>query len=82
MTKKTQASAPSPIDRLLPMTKVMDLTSFSKATVYRKIADGSFPAPRKIGKSRVAWLEADIAGWIRSQPTAVSCEQSGTAQAA
>ena len=82
MTKKVQLTTLPSIDRLLPMTKVMDLTSFSKATVYRKIADGSFPAPRKIGKSRVAWLEADIAGWIRSQPTSASCEQSGAAQAA
>ena len=44
MTKKLQATEPAVVDRLLPMTKVMDLTSLSKATVYRKVADGSFPA--------------------------------------
>ena len=57
MPKTTRT--PTPVDRLLPMAEVMARTSFSKATVYRKISDGSFPAPRKIGKSRVAWLEAE-----------------------
>ncbi len=82
MSNKPQPSGPSPIDRLRPMTKVMDLTSFSKATVYRKVADGSFPAPRKIGKSRVAWLEADVVCWIKSQPTISTSEHSGAQQAA
>ena len=57
------ALATSP-DRLLPITRVIDLTSFSKATIYRKIADGTFPRPLKIGKSRVAWRESEIAAWI------------------
>jgi prophage regulatory protein len=82
MTKKTQAPVAAPADRLLPMPKVMDLTSLSKATVYRKVADGSFPAPFKIGKSRVAWLEADITGWIKSRTRAVHPEQPVTQQAA
>ena len=81
MTKISQAELPT-VDRLLPMPKVMDLTSLSKATVYRKVADGSFPAPFKIGKSRVAWLEADIAGWIKSRTRAVHPEQPVAQQAA
>jgi prophage regulatory protein len=43
---------------------VIDLTSFSKATIYRKVADGTFPRPLKIRKSRVAWRESDIVAWI------------------
>lgn len=57
------ASTTSP-DRLIPITGVIDLTSFSKATIYRKVADGTFPRPLKIGKSRVAWRESDIVAWI------------------
>ena len=82
MTKKPQPQHPPPVDRLLPMTKVMDLTSLSKATVYRKVADGSFPAPFKIGKSRVAWLEADIAGWIKTRTRAINLEHSAAQHAA
>ena len=80
MTKISQAELPT-VDRLLPMPKVMDLTSLSKATVYRKVADGSFPAPFKIGKSRVAWLEADIAGWIKTRTRAHNLEHAAAQHA-
>ena len=64
----TDSSKPPSLDRLLPMLPVMDLTSLSKASIYRKIADGSFPAPLKIGKSRVAWRQSDIAKWMALRP--------------
>ena len=67
MTRKSQSVSPASIDPLLPMPAVMDLTSFSKATVYRKVADGSFPKPLKIGQSRVAWRKSDIAEWMAMQ---------------
>ena len=57
-------------DRLLPFKRVLEVTSLSRATLYRKVADGSFPAPLKIGKSRVAWREKDIVDWLARQPRA------------
>ena len=57
-------------DRLLPFKRVLEVTSLSRATLYRKIGDGSFPAPLKIGKSRVAWREKDIVDWLARQPRA------------
>ncbi|AVH92113.1 AlpA family phage regulatory protein [Stenotrophomonas maltophilia] len=38
---------------------VMARTSLSRATIYRRMALGSFPSPRKIG-ARSVWLKADI----------------------
>lgn len=73
MSKKPHAE-PAHLDRLLPMVAVMDATSLSKATVYRKIGDGSFPAPLKIGKSRVAWRQSDVAKWIDARVTTVACD--------
>jgi prophage regulatory protein len=69
MSKRHSKTAQSTLalERLLPMPAVMDLTSLSKATVYRKIGDGSFPPPLKIGKSRVAWRQSDVAKWIDAQ---------------
>lgn len=62
--------APS-VDPLLPMSAVRSFTSLSKATIYRKMGDGSFPRAVKIGKSRVAWRQSDIANWIaEAQPIA------------
>ncbi|HGM5499407.1 helix-turn-helix transcriptional regulator [Stenotrophomonas maltophilia] len=37
----------------------MARTSLSRATIYRRMALGSFPSPRKIG-ARSVWLKADI----------------------
>lgn len=67
MTKKSQLPDPAALDRLLPIRKVIDLTSFSKATIYRKVADGTLPAPLKIGSSRVAWRQSHIAAWMAEQ---------------
>ena len=67
MLKRTDQQNPpleAQLDRLLPMRAVIGLTSFSKATIYRKMADGTFPRALKIGKSRVAWRESEIAAWI------------------
>jgi prophage regulatory protein len=71
MPRKTQRTELVPLDRLLPMSKVIDLTSLSKATVYRKVAEGTFPAPLRIGTSRVAWSESDIAQWIKTRTRTV-----------
>jgi prophage regulatory protein len=52
------------LDRLLPLRKIVELTSLSRATIYRKLNDRSFPPSLKIGQSRVAWREADVARWM------------------
>lgn len=62
------ASQPNPCGRLMRIRDVIDQTSLSQATIYRKIAAGLFPKPRPLGGSRVAWSEADIEAW-KSDPT-------------
>jgi prophage regulatory protein len=39
---------------------------FSRATIYRKIDDGTFPRPVKIGANRIAWISSEIDQWIES----------------
>jgi len=56
-----------PLERLLRIASVVDLTSLSKASIYRKVADRTFPPPLKIGKSRVAWRQSAISSWIAEQ---------------
>ena len=51
------------LDRLLPLKEVIDLTSLSKASIYRRFPD-TFPAPVKCGVSRVAWRRSDIEKWL------------------
>lgn len=59
-----------PLDRLISLAEVMRRTTFSKATVYRKAADRSFPAPIKIGRHRVAWRASELATWLDDLPRA------------
>lgn len=61
MTEPT--AAPRPLGRLLKMKSVEEQTSLHRATIYRRIAEGTFPKPRKIGGNRVAWSERDIEMW-------------------
>ena len=39
----------------------------SKATIYKMIKAGLFPAPKPLGARSVGWLESDIQAWIDSR---------------
>lgn len=56
-------------DRLLRLRAVTERVGMSKATLYRKIADGSFPKPVSIGGPSVRWRASDIDAWMRSLVT-------------
>ena len=49
--------------RLLPIRLVEDRTGRKKSFIYAGVLAGTFPAPRKLGRSSL-WLESDIEKWI------------------
>jgi prophage regulatory protein len=51
-------------DRIIRLKTVLSRTGLSRSTVYRKIADGTFPAQLKISANGTGWHESDINGWI------------------
>lgn len=51
----------------LRLNHVKEITSLSKTTIYRLIAEGSFPKQIQIGKRTVAWVRADINNWINQK---------------
>ncbi len=53
--------------RILKIGQVVKRVGYSKASIYRKIADGSFPKQSKLGVTAVGWLESDINDWILSK---------------
>lgn len=59
-------ASPNP-GRLLAMKDVVRETSLHRATIYRRIKSGDFPASHSIGGRRVVWCEADIESWKASQ---------------
>ena len=57
-------------DRLLRLSEVQTRTGLSRTTIYRKMRDGSFPEPLKIGVRAVRWPESEIAAWLATRPRA------------
>lgn len=53
--------------RLLKMADVVRETSLHRATIYRRISDGSFPKPIPLGRQRAAWAERAIEAWKLEQ---------------
>ena len=56
--------------RLLKRPEVESITGLSRATIYSKLQQGTFPPPVRLGANSVAWLESDIDGWIAALPRA------------
>ena len=51
-------------DRLLRLSEVRTRTALGRSTIYRKMREGSFPEPLKIGARAVRWRESEIEpGW-------------------
>jgi prophage regulatory protein len=48
---------------------------FSMATLWRKVADGSFPAPLRIGLRTTAWRVSEVRAWLQACETATTLPQ-------
>ncbi|HTV82349.1 MAG TPA: AlpA family transcriptional regulator [Acidobacteriaceae bacterium] len=55
-------------DRIVRMKTVLARTGLSRSTIYRKIAEGTFPPRIKISINGAGWKESDIDRWI-ADPT-------------
>ena len=55
-------------DVLLTRREVERRTGLSRSTLYRKMRDGTFPAPLKISERAVRWRESDIRTYVDSRP--------------
>lgn len=63
MTKKAQEHTLT----LVEIRSVVQQVKKCKTLVYAGVKEKTFPPPIKVGKRRVAWLQADIDTWIRQQ---------------
>jgi prophage regulatory protein len=51
-------------DRIIRLRTVLARTGLSRSTIYRKIAEGTFPAQLRISINGTGWHESDIDRWI------------------
>lgn len=55
---------PPPIDRLVSMKELPDLTGFSRRSILRMIAEGTFPQPIRINARCNRWRMSVVQKWI------------------
>jgi len=53
-------------DRFIRIGEVLKRTSLSRATLYRKIQDGSFPAQTQLSKRCCGWRDSVIEHWCKN----------------
>ena len=55
---------PETIDRILRLPAVLGATGLSRSTLYRKVANGTFPRNVQISARCVGWRESAVAEWL------------------
>lgn len=54
---------------MLRIPEVMARTGLrARSTIWRKVRDGSFPAPVQIGANSIGWPADEISDWLAAQP--------------
>jgi prophage regulatory protein len=51
-------------DRIVRLKTVLARSGLSRSTIYRKIAEGTFPAQIKISINGAGWRESDVNRWV------------------
>ena len=59
----TQHAAAGEIRPMLSIKQVLALIPFSRATLYREMQAGRFPAAHEIAPRRIAWFKDEVAAW-------------------
>ena len=53
--------------RLIRLPEVIHLTGYKRTALYKKIDQGDFPRPVKLGPRAVAWIENEVMNWIKEK---------------
>lgn len=56
-------------DFLLRRKEVERIAGISRASIYRNIKAGKFPAPVSLGTGAVRWRQSDVIAWQQSLTT-------------
>jgi prophage regulatory protein len=54
--------------RILRFKQVATLVGLGKSSIYRKVQQGTFPKPIKLGSARASgWISTEVYDWIDDQ---------------
>ena len=64
-----QAEIIESMPQLLRLPAVLQATGLARSTVYRIVAEHTFPAPVKLAKRAVGWRHDDVRQWTIGRPS-------------
>lgn len=50
--------------KIIRLKDVIDTTGLARSTIYKYIAEGTFPRPVSLGDRCVGWVEREVQDWI------------------
>jgi len=54
--------------RILRLKQVAGIVGLGKSSIYRKVQEGTFPPPIKLGSARASgWISTEVFDWIDDQ---------------
>ena len=62
--KEEVPSRMEPLERLLTIKQIADETGISRSTIYRRMEEGTFPKPVRIGPRATRWRASTIKDWL------------------
>ena len=54
--------------KIIGIDAVLSAVPATRQTLYRWIHRGDFPAPVKLGRSRIGFREAEVLAWLNTRP--------------
>lgn len=66
--QRMEAHPMSNLERIIRLKTVLNRTGLSRSTVYRKIAEGTFPPQLRISANGAGWSETEINRWVSNPP--------------
>ena len=52
------------LDRILRFREVCRMIGLSRTTLWRKVRDGEFRAPVRLGANSIGWRRSAVEGWL------------------
>ncbi|HEC07861.1 MAG TPA: AlpA family transcriptional regulator [Thiolapillus brandeum] len=49
---------------ILRLPAVMARTGLARSTIWRRVSEGTFPKPIKLGPRATGWIESEIDEWL------------------
>ena len=53
--------------RIIRLKEVIDSTGLARSTIYKYIAENTFPKPVSLGDRCVGWVDSEVHDWILSR---------------